>query len=287
MTSVHNKVKSNGEIVQAAQADLAQLSNFIHQNHQIHRHLDWFGPLDWLGKQPYLYIYDNNQVEAVICAVPDNPEIAWIRTFGIRDTARLNFHWSWLLTETITKLRNSGIKKIASLSLHKWFEDLLLATNFENLHNIIVLQWQGIFPRKQPLQLELRPMTDGDLQEVEQIDQKAFPPIWQNSLEGIKKAIQHKGVRTVALDYDNIIGYQISTTMTIYGHLARLAVHPDFQNAGIGYAIVYDLLKRLEQQGLSRITVNTQSNNLPSLKLYKQLGFIRTGEEIPVYELEI
>jgi len=91
----------------------------------------------------------------------------------------------------------------------------------------------------------------------------------------------------VALDYDNIIGYQISTTMTIYGHLARLAVHPDFQNAGIGYAIVYDLLKRLEQQGLSRITVNTQSNNLPSLKLYKQLGFIRTGEEIPVYELEI
>lgn len=287
MSNSRNRVYSHGEIVQATQADLTQLTNFIHQNHPIHRHLDWFTPLDWLGKQPFFYISRNNQVEAVICAVPDNPELAWIRIFGIRDTARLDTYWSRLLTETIIKLKNSGIKRIASLSLHEWFEELLIAANFESHHNIIVMQWLGGFPHKQPVQIELRPMTDGDLPDVEQIDHKAFPPIWQNSLEGLKKAIQHNGVRTVAVDNDQLIGYQISTTMTIYGHLARLAVHPDHQQMGIGYAIVFDLLKRLEQQGLTRITVNTQSNNLPSLKMYSQLGFIRTGEEIPVYELAL
>ena len=287
MSIVKNKGYSNGEIVQATQNDLDQLTIFFNQSHKIHRHLDWFGPLDWLGKQPYLYIIENDQVEAVICAVPDNPEIAWIRTFGIHDTAHLKIYWTRLLSETITKLRNSGIKRIACLSLHKWFENLLITANFENHHNIIVLQWQEIFPNKRPQRLKLRSMTERDLQEVEQIDHNAFPPIWQNSREGLKKAIQHNGVRTVALENGKLIGYQISTTMTFYGHLSRLAVHPDYQNKGIGYAIVYDLLKRLTQQGFSRITVNTQSNNLPSLRLYKQLGFIRTGEEIPVYELDI
>jgi ribosomal protein S18 acetylase RimI-like enzyme len=73
--------------------------------------------------------------------------------------------------------------------------------------------------------------------------------------------------------------------MTIYGHLARLAVHPEFQRMGIAYSLVYDLLRQFDQQGFWRVTVNTQSDNQPSLSLYKQFGFKRTGEEIPVYDL--
>jgi ribosomal-protein-alanine N-acetyltransferase len=130
-------------------------------------------------------------------------------------------------------------------------------------------------------------MRDDDLAEVENIDHASFPPIWQNSLAGLRKAYQQTGIRTVAVKDEKIIGYQISTTMTIYGHLARLAVHPKYQEQGIGYGLVYDLLKQFNRLGLLQITVNTQSNNLPSHRLYRQLGFFPTGDEIPVYVLTI
>jgi len=274
-------------IIQATKNNYDQLADFFNQYHYIHRHLDWFTTLDWLGDQPFLYESVNDQIEAVICTVPENYDIAWIRAFGVREKKHLKAHWKKLLAEATQKLRGSGIRTLASLALHGWFEDLLKAENFNNHHNILVLEWQGDFPKRQPSDLEIRSMTASDLPFVEIIDHIAFPSLWQNSLAGLRKAFHQTGISTVAIKKGQVIGYQISTAMTIYGHLARLAVHPDYQRQGIGYAIVYDLLKRFEHRGFWRVTVNTQSNNLPSLRLYDQFNFIRTDEEIPVYELDI
>jgi len=274
-------------IIQATRSNYEQLADFFNQYHHIHRHLDWFDPLDWLGEQPFLIEVENDHINTVICTVPENNEIAWIRAFGVRENHLLRSGWKKLLAESIQQLRALGIKKLVSLALHGWFENLLKSENFINHHNILVLEWQGKFPKKQSLDLTIRSMTDSDLSAVELVDHRAFPAIWQNSLAGLRKAFHQTGINTVATRNEQIIGYQISTAMTIYGHLARLAVIPEYQRNGVGYAIVYDLLKRFERRGFWRVTVNTQSNNLPSLKLYEQFGFTRTGEEIPVYELDI
>jgi RimJ/RimL family protein N-acetyltransferase len=47
------------------------------------------------------------------------------------------------------------------------------------------------------------------------------------------------------------------------------------------------LLQKFDERGLWRVTVNTQSDNKPSLKLYKKFGFKKTKEEIPAYELNL
>ena len=287
MSIEHHLVNPKGEIIQATEEHYDQLEAFFRHNHDIHRHLDWFGPLDWLGQQPFLLKILEKKILAALCAVPENAEIAWIRAFGVCDNDRLRTSWAGLLKETLSRLRESGIKEIVSLALHKWYEDLLIEANFRNPHNIIVMKWRGDFPAKPPHQIKIRSMIEDDLEAVENIDQAAFSPIWQNSLSGLRKAYHQPGIRTVALQDEKIIGYQISTTMAIYGHLARLAVHPEFQEQGIGYALVYDLLKQFTRLGFLQITVNTQSNNLPSHILYKQMGFFPTGDEIPVYTLAI
>jgi ribosomal protein S18 acetylase RimI-like enzyme len=69
--------------------------------------------------------------------------------------------------------------------------------------------------------------------------------------------------------------------------LARLAVHPGMQGRGIGRALLSDLFAYLTRTGTTRLSVNTQSDNRVSLNLYKSMGFIRTGEEYPVYTFEI
>jgi ribosomal-protein-alanine N-acetyltransferase len=76
----------------------------------------------------------------------------------------------------------------------------------------------------------------------------------------------------------------MSTGSPFGGHLARLAVHPEFQGRGIGHALLHDLLVRFQERGAMRVTVNTQDNNHASLRLYRKAHFHLTGESYPVYE---
>lgn len=48
-----------------------------------------------------------------------------------------------------------------------------------------------------------------------------------------------------------------------------------------------DLFRYITYAGISRLSVNTQSDNQASLSLYQRMGFMRTGEEYPVYTFDI
>jgi ribosomal protein S18 acetylase RimI-like enzyme len=81
-----------------------------------------------------------------------------------------------------------------------------------------------------------------------------------------------------------IVGYQMSTLNPMGGHLARLAVKPEFQGKGVGYGLVSDMLRQFQRKGALRVTVNTQQDNSASLYLYEKSGFRKTNEIYPVYQ---
>jgi ribosomal protein S18 acetylase RimI-like enzyme len=276
-------------IVEATPAIFSQLADFLNQNIKTHRHLDWFSSLDWIGNHPYLVEINEDQIQAVLCTTPENDDSAWVRVFGVRKTLDENIPWGNLLPKAIQALKDMEVKELAALSLHPWFETLLEKSGFTNDQNIVVLEWQGRLPsiKRDNPDIIIRPMHLNDLEEVQRIDRAAFPTLWQNSLAGLTKAFNQTGISTVALNGETIVGYQISTTMTIYGHLARLAVDPEHQRQGIAHMLVNDLLNQFEQRGFWRVTVNTQSDNNISLELYKNFGFQRTSEEIKVYKMDL
>lgn len=276
-------------VSRAAKSDYEPLANFFNQNPCIHRHLDWFSPLEWLGQQPFLLEKENEQVQAVFCAVPENKEIAWVRVFGLCKSQPMTPTWEQMLSSAIQDLQKKKVHTLASLSLHAWFKNLLEGSGFNHSQDIVVLEWQGQLPHQARINdsIEIRKMLITDLPEVDRIDQQAFPPLWQNAPAGLSKAFNQTGISTVAVKNHRIVGYQISTAMTIYGHLARLAVDPECQREGIAFTLVYDLLQRFERRGFLRVTVNTQSDNRASLKLYDRFGFQATGEKIPVYCLTL
>ncbi|MDY6872698.1 MAG: GNAT family N-acetyltransferase [Chloroflexota bacterium] len=276
-------------IIDATQAIYDRLADFLNQNIKTHRHLDWFSSLEWVGRQPYLVSLEDGLIQAALCATPENKDSAWVRLYGVSKRLEEAGPWRQMLPMAVARLREMKVKQLAALALHPWFETLLVNSNFTNQQNIVVLEWQGQLPpkfRRNP-DIEIRTMQFQDLPEVERIDKAAFPSLWQNSPAGLSKAFHQPGISTVAIKNDRIVGYQISTVMTIYGHLARLAVDPNHQREGIALALVYDLLQQFERRGFWRVTVNTQSNNRASLKLYQKFGFRRTSEEIKVYSLTL
>ena len=173
---------------------------------------------------------------------------------------------------------------LAAISLHDWFERLLLRHGWQIHQHIVTLSWNGVLPPNVNLLPDavIRPILPEDIPSVTRIDNLAFEPLWQLSELSLKQAFEQSAFATLMEIRGQIVAYQISTASSFNAHLARLAVQPELQGKSIGYALVLDLLKHLERLNIWSVTVNTQHDNASSQALYRRLGFSLTGDQFPV-----
>jgi len=61
--------------------------------------------------------------------------------------------------------------------------------------------------------------------------------------------------------------------MNQVGNFEPVGTHPDFQGRGLGKAVLFEALHRLQQRGIRQAVVCTPESNLPAVKLYKSVGF--------------
>jgi ribosomal protein S18 acetylase RimI-like enzyme len=272
------------------EGDRQQLANLIHFQTLVHRHLDWRPPLDWIGQQPFLLVERNHLLLSALACPPDPPGVAWIRLFVVSSGMQVGRAWDQLWPAARAQLiREAKATVVAVIPLQRWFRSLLDSSEFLFTHNVMVLAWtsRDMPPVEKGSSARIRLMKPDDLAEVQKVDQEAFTPVWQNSYSGLELAYQQSAISTVAEISGRIVGYQISTATAMGGHLARLAVQPNFQGKGIGYDLVRDLLIQFNQRGAYHVSVNTQYDNSVSLSLYAKVGFKPTGEEYPVYQLSL
>ena len=273
------------QVRSAVPQDQHQIANLMFFESHVHRHLDWRAPLDWLGSPMYWVIEENDRILAVFACPQDSDDVAWVRLFAHARQLSLEDAWSTLWKAAQQDIAQHGGATVALIAMHQWLSDLLIKNDFKHTQDIIMLEWKGKeIPEKSPPDgVTISEMQSGDLSEVAELDAAAFKPLWQNPLDALERALPQATSATVLADDRGLVGYQISTANPFGAHLARLAVRPDAQRQGFGSLIVADLLRRLNQKGSARLTVNTQSDNLASLALYKKLGFLQTGETFPVF----
>lgn len=273
----------------ASPQDRQQLANLIHFGVHVHRHLDWRPPLDWIGHKPFLTAAQNREIIAALACPPDPPNVAWVRLFGCANSDALDMVWGELWDACAEQLKDyPGLRRVAAIPLQAWFQRLLEGSKFTCNHHVVVLVWERSSPPEaiQDQSVVVRPMVIDDIPNVEKIDASAFGGVWQNSLACLEIAFRQSAVATIAEMDEVPVGYQISTATQMGGHLARLAVMPQFQGHGIGYSLVQDMLSQFYRRGAKSVTVNTQHDNHVSLAIYTKAGFTLTGEEYPVYEFQ-
>ncbi len=282
-------VKVDFQVRPAVPMDQRQIASLIHFESYVHRHLDWRNPLDWIGVPPYLVAEQHGRLVAALACPPDPPQVAWIRLFVNADSLPLKKAWDTLWEVAQSDLSRNGQSRVAVIALKDWFRDILNDSGFTVRQQIVMLERRDGMPVDEdfPLGIRIRQMTVHDLPRVAAVDAAAFDPLWHNSLAALNRAYQKAMLATVAESAQGMIGYQISTQNPCGAHLARLAVRPEAQGQGVGLALVSDLIRVLTQRGASRLTVNTQADNTPSLALYERLGFVETGERYPVFEFQV
>jgi len=270
--------------------DLPKLANLIHFEGYVHRHLDYRPPLDWIGRPPFCVLERQGEIIATLACPPDPPNVAWLRLFAVSNRISLEKAWDALWSYAYPQLVNQPDPTwVAAIPMHLWFTRLLEKNRFQESQSVILLRWEGYAPPEKPDHpyANIRPMNFDDLEAVHETDHAAFIPVWQNSLSYLEYSFRQAIIASVAEAGGKVVGYQISTSTPIGGHLARLAVHPSQQGKGIGYSLLQDLLSQLTLRGNRTVTVNTQKDNQASLNLYKKAGFQITGEEYPFYQLYI
>jgi len=273
------------QIRPAVPQDQHQIANLMFFESHVHRHLDWRAPLEWLGSPFYWVAEENGRVLAALACPQDPERVAWVRLFAHAKQLSLDDAWAELWNAAQKDIEQQGGATVALIAMHQWLSDLLIKNGFSNTQNIIMLKWEGTDVPEQPLvgDVTIRSMQSSDLPVVAELDAAAFMPLWQNPLDALEKALPQATSATVVEDGQGLVGYQISTANPFGAHLARLAVRPDAQRRGLGSLIVTDLICRLKDKNVARLTVNTQSDNHASLALYEKMGFVITGEKFPVY----
>ena len=113
--------------------------------------------------------------------------------------------------------------------------------------------------------------------------QAAFVPRLCHSGDDVFLARQHSLTFTVDLLAREPVACQLSTGGEGNAHLSRMTVHPNRQGLGIGAALLADTMKGYRLQNIATVTLNTQSDNRPSQRLYERFGFVQASSSYPVW----
>jgi ribosomal protein S18 acetylase RimI-like enzyme len=124
-----------------------------------------------------------------------------------------------------------------------------------------------------------------DLDLLLDIDQAAFDDFWQFDHFGLREAIgatTETTTLTIAGPEGDPVAYAVVGIGHAISYLQRLAVHPDWQGAGMGRSLVRSSIRAALAAGTHAMVLNTQEDNRPAIALYKSEGFVVQPEGLAV-----
>jgi len=263
--------------------DLRMVRAFLFTANRGHLHIDWIDPLSYLERGEAFLLFEDENLQAVGIIPEDPVGVRWCRAFYFNPNSEGSDLWMvfWKFF-----LNQYSIPSIPTCVMDPNFEfaGRLLELGFMKTSEVVYLRRKistlnfGHQPDPQ-----IFPLTSDEVDQVWQIDQQCFDPIWRFPHESIEKGLRVSGISTKIIKSGEMVGYQISNYNYDHLHLARLAVIPEFRRKGYARQLVIDLFMRAIEHYISDISVNTQTDNHASLELYRDLGFEMGNQKIAIY----
>lgn len=126
-------------------------------------------------------------------------------------------------------------------------------------------------------EIEIRPMTEADLDEVLEIEQVSFPTPWSRSSYASELQQNSLSLYLVVLQEGRLVGYAGMWIIIDEGHITNVAVHPEYRNRGLGCLLMRELIDLAVQNRVTAITLEVRPSNRSAQGLYRKLGFIPNG----------
>ncbi|MEV7967744.1 ribosomal protein S18-alanine N-acetyltransferase [Sphaerisporangium sp. NPDC088356] len=129
-------------------------------------------------------------------------------------------------------------------------------------------------------------MTEADLPDVMHIERSTFPfDAWS---EGMLRGELADQPRTrhyiVAVADGRIVGYAGLAAAGDQADVQTIAVSAAMQRAGVGSAMLRELLTEAERRGATAVFLEVRADNPPAQAMYERFGFERVGLRRDYYD---
>jgi GNAT superfamily N-acetyltransferase len=241
-----------------------------------------------LDAESFVVVENGKALEGVIFAWPDGSPVAWVRTAALGHGLGMGAWLDLSLPLVLAALRHSGVSTLAWMDYGGWVGAHLEKRGFRPLTDVVTLsKFDRNLPAPGPCSADVRPASDADIPAVAVVDRAAFTAPWWHSEDTMRSRAAAAAYFAVATLPGKVVGYAEGELRLPVAHLNRIAVHPAHQGHGVGAALLRDALRAFWQLGAGYVTLNTQSDNAYSQRLYRRFGFEATGDFATVWKLEV
>lgn len=278
----------------ANRSDKRDINRLVQQAPYCHIHADWRYPADWLG-WPEFVLYESirgrGELLACLAATADPLPAAWVRIAAVAEGQQPPSLFASLIEAVLPALAKIGVNELGWLLAQPWPESWIRGLGFVQANAITTYVLDDLSMRP-PLneEVRIRPGKMADMVVLAIIEAEAFEPLWRHSAEGLGLAYHQSTAFEVALLDGKIAGFQYSVPAGYEPgreHLARITVRPTVQGLGVGTTLMASALEGYRRRRLTRVSLNTQVDNLASHRLYRRLGFKNAGDELPIWAMPV
>lgn len=123
----------------------------------------------------------------------------------------------------------------------------------------------------------VRPMKINDLEVILEIERDSFSTPW--SIQAFKaELIDNEYARYYCLELDGqTIGYMGLWFILDEGHITNIAITPSYRGQHWGEFLMRNVMKKMVDAGMERMTLEVRTSNSPAQSLYSRLGFTTAG----------
>jgi N-acetylglutamate synthase-like GNAT family acetyltransferase len=243
---------------------------------------------EYLTAEPFVVVECDGTVVGAIFAWPDESPVAWVRVAALNNTVGINEWLGATLPLVLAGLHHSGTTALAWIDYGGWAGPLLGKWDFKPLTDVVTMaKFDRQIPSTNATHVHLRLGFDADIPAVVAVDRAAFTPHWWHSEDTVRHRAAAAAHFAVAEAAGKVVGYAAGELRLPMAHLDRIAVHPAYHGCGIGATLLRDALHAFWRKGAEHVTLNTQSDNRGSQRLYRRFGFEMTGDYATVWELQL
>ena len=241
-----------------------------------------------LADDVFIVVEHQGIVVGALLAWPDESPVAWARLVALDDALDVGEWLDLALPAALDGLRPRGTQKLAWMDYGGWAGPHLETRGFKRLTDVMTLsKFDRALPGTQAANARIRPASDADVPAVVAVDRAAFTPHWWHSETTMRRKIMTSSYFAVAELAGEVVGYAEGELRVPAAHINRIAVHPARQGQGIGALLLQNTLSAFWRHGAGQVTLNTQTGNRRSQRLYRRFGFEPTGDLITAWQLQV
>jgi len=276
------------DVQPALAADRPVLVDLTEHSYRAHFNLDWWAFDNWLySDRPsdaiWLARYQRQPVGVLLAPYDDAP-VAWLRALAVADNWPVEPIVTALLAAAQPALHRRGAERLSVLAHPDWLLRTMPRLGFAAEAEVVTFR-KSDRALPGPARVgtaAIRDATFDDVPAVTANDHAAFEPLWWHSAASIDHILRTVPHFVVAEIDRQVVGHAFTDVYGGQGHLIRLAVHPHYQQRGIGEQLLIESLSYQLRADAYPYTLNTQRDNTPSQALYRHYGYHEVGRPVAV-----